>query len=150
MAFLGPYKMIAAVAGVAVVFFAGWTVNGWRWESRVADAERRHSQDVREARQQVFDEWDAQRVIDNASRVTLTEDLALLEQVNKRLEMELDDAQLVKPITVVEERWRERVIREESETCGPPVLANPFTTEFARLFNDSSRRHVGGLPGSDP
>lgn len=147
---LGNWKLIALVAGAAGLFLAGWTVNGWRHDAALKRAETAYADDLREARGKVLDEWNAQRAVDDASRVSLTEDLAQLETVNTRLQMELNDAELVKPITVVEERWRERIITEESETCGPPVLANPFTAEFARLYNESSHRNSGGLPGPDP
>ena len=149
-ALLGQWKLIAAVAGVAGLFFAGWTVNGWRWESRIADAERQHAADVREAQARVRAEWDAQRLIDEANRDGLNSDLERLRNVNTRLNQELADAQLVKPETVIETQWRDRVVTEEVEVCGPPTLANPFSAQFVGLFNDSASRNAGGLPGADP
>ncbi len=141
-ALLANWKILVAVGGALALFGTGWTVNGWKHDAAMKRAETAHQQDVREAQAKVFAEWDEQRKKDDARRTALTKDLNRLKVVNSRLQTEVSDAQLVKPITVVEERWRET-------GCEAPVLANPFTADFARLFNQSANRYAGGLSEAD-
>ena len=35
------FKLIAYAAIAAALFFAGWQVNGWRWEAKLADAKQK-------------------------------------------------------------------------------------------------------------
>lgn len=150
LALLGNWKLIAAGAAVIAIFLAGWNINGTRWESKWNKAILDRQEAVDELRAEMRAEFEAQRDVDDVARRQLAVNLTTLRAQNQRLETELDDAQLTKTPDEVRIVWRDRVIREEVDgACEAPVLANPFTSDFARLFNDSA---AGGarLSGADP
>ena len=149
LALLGNWKLIAAGAAVIAIFLAGWNINGTRWESKWNKAVLDRQEAVDELHAEMRAEFEAQRDVDDVARRQLAVNLTTLRAQNQRLETELDDAQLTKTPDEVRIEWRDRVIREEAGACIAPVLANPFTADFARLFNDSA---AGGarLSGADP
>ena len=146
---LGNWKLIAGAALVVSAFLAGWNVNGTRWESKWNAALVGRAQAVQEERDRLQGEFELQRSVDDNARRQLADDILALRTSNERLEEELGDARLTKTPDQVVTEFRDRVIREEVEICSAPTLANPFTVDFARLFNDSASGG-SGLSGADP
>lgn len=145
---LGNWKLIAAGGVVVAAFVAGWNLAGSSWEAKWNEAVASRAAAVIEERDRLQAEFLVQRSEDTDARQQLADDLLTLRTSNERLEEELSDAVLTKTPTEVITEFRDRIVTEEVEICTAPVLANPFTVEFARLFNDSAG---GGarLPGSD-
>jgi len=141
---LSNWKLLAAGIVLASVFYGGWTVNGWRWESKWQTAVATQQSIVEQLRKEHERAFHAQRERDQAARESLMADLSGLREQNDGLLLRLENASLVREPEV---RWRERV--ETDETACTPILANPFSADFVRLFNDSANRGAA-MPGADP
>lgn len=148
---LANWKIAAGAAAIAAVFLAGWKVNGWRYEAEYAEAFETIQEQLAERRTELLVEFEETRQTDQAARAAMSSDLSALRARNDELQDQVDSTLLVKSEPEIVVQWRERIVREEiDETCGPPVLANPFGPEFVRLYNESSDQRSGSVPGADP
>lgn len=144
------WKIIAGAAAIAAIFGAGWQTNGWRYEAQYRDAEKEIFEQIEERRAELLAEFETTRQADDVARAALTSDLAGLRSRNTELQAQIQTASLAKTEPEVQIQWRDRVVREETdELCGPPVLANPFSLDFVRLFNESADQRSGPVPGAD-
>jgi hypothetical protein len=120
----------------AVVFGAGWKVNGWRLESRyeseAADRAREVATAVSEAVEASRQEYliDLQQVIDIND--ALHTDLAEIRSANDALSAEIETAPLVTSSVTCTDNETGEVLEEQP---------NPFTDDFVRLWNDAGRLH---------
>ena len=132
------WKVSAVVALVIVVFFAGWKVNGDRWEAKVA----KERADRAEAVALAVAEREAELHARFKEQQLVTQNIALaLQQELDRVNIEfaqtnaaLDTARLVKPVettcTTVNETG---VVTHETQP-------NPFSDDFVNLWNDPGLR----------
>lgn len=129
--FLKKYWKIGAIA---IVLFGAFMA-GKKWEEAkyarerartaeaIAEAITKREQAIREQHQQQVEE-------DMLARQLLQEDLGLLRLRERDLLARIDELSLVKPVSQV-------VI--EGCTEDEEIIANPFSDDFVRLWNDSSR-----------
>ena len=110
------HLLIGAV--IAGVFAAGWTTNGWRYKSKLAAKEAAIIAAYEKQRSQYLRRLKTQQESDQAAAEALSADLRRVRQSHRELEERLKDAAVVKP---------------DAELCKNG--ANPFGTDFARLWN---------------
>lgn len=137
--------VIGGAAVAAVAFLSGWQINGWRLESNYAEKQIAAVEEWDRLNKEAQAKWKAQAEQDMEARLVLAKELQESQAVTLRLQDELDRAELVSVAPVIIEKLSECPTREEIETV--VVNHNPFTADFVRLWNSSSR---GADPGPDP
>lgn len=141
LVFTKYWKPIAASAFAVLLFAAGWKASSVRWEAKVLKAEQKAQIAYEAARDRLFQEWDTQRIADEAARVALSQQLSDARTQTSQLEEELRSVRL----TPVEPVIETVLVPGDCESGQPEVvLANPFSPDFVRLWNDSARRSDGG------
>ena len=123
------WKLWAVVILLGTVFFAGrwYEERGWL-EKEVGELEA--LRDARDERERILrQEHTLQLMRDGMIRVSLTRDLEALRQRESQLrdELEFAELELVRPFTII------GTINECKK------LANPFGSDFIRLFNEYGR-----------
>lgn len=129
--FIKKYWKLGAIA---IILFASFMA-GKRWEEAKYARERaRTAEAVAEAitkREQAIREQHRQQVEeDTRAREILQEDLSLLRLRERDLLARIDQLSLVKPVSQV-------VI--EGCTEDEEIIANPFSDDFVKLWNESAR-----------
>jgi hypothetical protein len=134
--FLGKFKKpLLYVAIVAVIFAAGWQVNGWRWENKMLDARIKASELVmtavkrREAelREQYKDQLTKVMLI----REDLQDQLAEIHSRNSALSAEIETRSLTKPVDVT--------CTDNATGQVHEVQPNPFSASFVDIWNAAGR-----------
>lgn len=143
---------VSAVIGVVALgigFTGGWKVNGWRLGEQIADEKAAVHQAFEIKRTELFAEFTVQREKDVTARLALSQDLrksqareaGLLKEV-ETLQLSKSDPQIV--VETVVETITEVVQGECIAT--EIVIANPFSNDFVRLWNESSSGAGAGSP----
>lgn len=127
------WKLLAGAAAILAVFFAGWYVNGVRWENRMMDAREKRTQAVldavQEARDEMVDRFKLQVALRDRHADVLTADLAAIREENTALAAEIESAGLIKPELITCDITGDKIDE-------PP---NPFSDNFVDLWNDAGR-----------
>lgn len=135
-------KLIGASIGAALLIMLGWYANGVRWENKYQARELELSQAYDKKRDELMAKWEAQREADQVARSDLIQSLESVRDFSATLQTELRRTRLT-PTTP-------RVERMECSDEGTPVaIANPFSGDFVRLWNDSAagQRPTSTNPG---
>lgn len=106
---------------LVTVFVSGWTANGWRYKSQIADREAQLLADYNKQRNQYLREYQAQAAVDQADAEALVSDLEQVRARRRALEQELLTA---------------AVVKSHDEICKNG--GNPFGPDFARLWNTAT------------
>ena len=133
-------KLIGAAVAAGLIFGLGWKVNGWRLNAKFAKTQAAVIANYEERQRQLNEEAAEQARVDEAARLALSRDLEESRARTTALETELESIQLTPVDPVIE-----RVLVPGDCTNDQPevVLANCFTDDFVRLWNDSSRPPAG-------
>lgn len=127
-------KYIAVVVFLVVIFYGGMRYERNKYERKELELAQEVAEQIAQREREIRDEYAKQQEVDAEARLTLQRDLATIRQREKHLLEQLRTAELVKPADkVVVER-----IKEIPGEC-PQVIANPFSDDFVRLWNDASR-----------
>ena len=121
------WKLITCGVALVACFFAGWNVNGTRWESRMLTERAERQQVVLDAVMQreveLREAFTAQQAASDEVARTLDATIATLQADYTELTTRANTEPLVKTVTV--------------ETCTGEPNANPFTDNFVDLWNDA-------------
>jgi len=135
---------VSAVIGVVALgigFTGGWKVNGWRLGEQIADEKAAVHQAFEIKRTELFAEFTVQREKDVTARLALSQDLRKSQAREAGLLKEVETLRLSKPDTeiVVETVVETRTVEVEGECVATSVvIANPFSNDFVRLWNESA------------
>jgi hypothetical protein len=123
---------------IGVLLFGAFMV-GKKWEMAKYEKERARAAEAVvmaiTAREKVIrDEHQAQLALDAEARTALAFDISNLRARERDLVIQINELNLVKPIQDL--RIEGCTEHEEGTTL---VLANPFSSDFVRVWNESSR-----------
>lgn len=130
------WRKLAGIGALVVVFAAGWTVNGWRYESQIEEERAARAEAVAEAvakrEAELIERLQGQRKATEAVSLRLSERIDELLTENADLLSDINTAPLVKPreVPCVD-------LDTGEEHASQP---NPFSAEFVLLWN-----RAGGL-----
>lgn len=141
IALLKKYRLIAGavvtVTLLGAVFTAGWQFNGWRLKAKMAERETEIAAAYEQRRAELLSEYGRQARADEEAIATLVRRLAANRQATNQLEEELRNIQLTPDDPIVERV----IVPGDCENDQPEiVIANPFTPDFVRLWNQSANR----------
>jgi len=128
-------RLIGAGVAVVLLFGAGWQVNGWRLNAKFAKSEAAAVAAFEERRAELLAEYKEKARRDQTARLALQEALDTNRTKTASLEEELARTTLTPTAPHIE-----RVLIPGDCDNGQPtvVIANPFTDDFVRLWNDSA------------
>lgn len=137
LALTKSWKPIVAIASAALVFAAGWQVNGWRLKNEMRKNELALARAYEARRSELLAEYERQAAADEAARLALSRNLEDARTRTALLEEELERTRLTpNPAAVRVERV---LVPGDCANDQPEVvLANPFTADFVRLWNQSA------------
>lgn len=129
--FLKKYWKLGAIA---IVLFAAFTA-GKKWEEAKYARERARTAEavavaITKREHEIREQYRKQLEEDTRARMLLQDDLSLLRLRERDLLSQIDELSLVKPASQI-------VI--EGCTEDEKIIANPFSDDFVRLWNDASR-----------
>ncbi len=134
---LGKYgiriALVFALAGA--LFIGGCQYANVQHAEHLADIEKQKTVAIAERTAELNAEWRAKLLIEENARMALQFDLNIVEDRETELLARIGNLQLTKTIDQVN---IEACLETEDENI-KLVIANPFTAEWARLYNDSSR-----------
>lgn len=135
LAFMKYWKPAAAIALLALSFGAGWQTNGWRMGEKIENAKAEQLAAFEKRRSELLAAHAEQQERDQAARVALSRDLEAARSDAARLAAEVETLRLTPSSPVIE-----RVLVPGDCESGQPevVLANPFSDDFVRLWNESA------------
>ena len=133
-------KLIGAAVAVSLIFGAGWKINGWRLNAKFAKTQEAVIADYEERQRELNEQAREQAARDETAREALSRDLQESRARTLALETELETIQLTPIDPVIE-----RVLVPGDCTNDQPevVLANPFSDDFVRLWNQSGEPPAG-------
>lgn len=135
---------VSAVIGVVALgigFTGGWKTNGWRLGEQIADQKAAVHQAYEEKRTALLAEFTVQLEQDATARLALSQDLRNSQAREAGLLKEVETLQLSKsdPLIVVETVVETITEVVEGECIATDiVIANPFSNDFVRLWNESA------------
>jgi hypothetical protein len=132
--------LIAALA--ATIFGMGYMYAGKKHAEHEADVQKAITEAVAEKEKELRREYEARLEEESLARAALFTDLEAIRDHRDSLIDGIRRAQLTKPVSEV----RVEACLEGDDDV-QVVIANPFSDDFVRLWNDGSR---GRLSGADP
>lgn len=135
---------VSAVIGVfalGIGFTGGWKTNGWRLGEQIADEKAAVHQAYEEKRTALLAEFTVQLEQDATARLALSQDLRNSQAREAGLLKEVETLQLSKPDTLIVVETVVETLTEvvEGECIATDiVIANPFSNDFVRLWNESA------------
>lgn len=134
---------IALIAGMAVsIFGLGYMYSNQKHAEHTADVQKEITARIVAREAELRDEFAARLAVESAARNALQKDLTTIRNNRNELLDRIDEMELTKPVADIR---CEGVLENDDESV-QIVLANPFTADFVRMWNDASR---GRLPGTD-
>lgn len=126
---------IGLIGTIATGLFTG----GVLWSDKKhaeheADFEKAKTAAIAAREKELNAEWFARLAEEEGSRLTLQTDLATIRAHRDSLIGEIRDASLVKPVSDI----RVEACLETEDENVKLVIANPFSVDFTRLYNDGS------------
>jgi len=126
--------------GLIGTIAAGLFTGGVLWSDKQhaeheADFEKAKAVAISALEKKLNDEWFLRLYAEEDARLTLQSELATIREHRDSLINEIRDASLVKPITDIKV---EACLETEDENV-QLVIANPFSSDFRRVYNRGSR-----------
>jgi len=110
-------KRAAITVAVLAIFAAGWTTNGWRYKTKMAQRQAAIVSDYAKQRQSYMLKYREQQQIDEAAAEELSADLDSLRVQRRALQEKLRTAAVVKV----------------------GVTCNPFAKDFVKVWNNVNK-----------
>lgn len=127
---------IGLVSAIAVMLFVGGCMYSDRQHAEhAADIERQKNELIAERIAEINAEWRAKLLAEENARIALEFDLSIIRDRERDLLAQIGDLQLTKPPT---DDNIEACLETEDENV-KLVVANPFSLDFVRLYNDAGR-----------
>ena len=138
---------IGLITALAIALFVGGCqYANVKHAEEMADIERQKTEAISAAIAERDAEWRLRLEKEEAARAALQFDLSIIQERERDLLAQIEDAQLTRPVDDV---TIEACLETEDEDV-KLVIANPFSADFVRLYNDSSRAiRTGTSPGPE-
>lgn len=134
---------IALIAGMAVsIFGLGYMKASAVHAKHEADVQKEITARIVAKEAELRDEFAARLAVESEARLSLQNDLTIIRNNRNELLTRIGEMELTKPVADI----RCEGLLENDDDSVQIVLANPFTADFVRMWNDASR---GRLPGTD-
>lgn len=128
-------RFAAAIAACAVLFFAGWTVNGWRMGENIVSIQAEHAKERDELQSRINHANDAAR----SAQLALSEQIQVINDENQKLQDDLararDDVSTGRRVVYVKATCPTVSGADSYSPAGDPGRA-------ARLDADSGQRYM--------
>lgn len=125
------FRLVGAVVAAVILFFAGWTVRGWKAGADMAEVVQAHQME-RDARIKATN--DALAAADAAGR-------AIAVQYETR----------IRDISTASQKLKSELRNAETKARAAGALSCPLSPEWVRLYNDALRPGGGAsAPSGEP